>query len=151
VKTVRDIMTPNPTTCTPETPLRDVARMMVDRDCGAIPVLESATSRRPIGTVTDRDIVCRIVAKGEDPARRLVQHCMTTPCVTVPVDGDIAAARDAMCAHRIRRIVAVDENADCVGIVAIADLVRETHDAEVIREVSEPKEEPANVREPETA
>ena len=64
---VKDIMTRNPVVCTPDTMLPEVARMMVDRDCGQIPVIESGASPRPVGVVTDRDIIVRAVARGMNP------------------------------------------------------------------------------------
>ena len=54
---VSTVMTSNPACCTAQTPLRDVARMMIDNDCGQIPVVDDA--HRPIGVVTDRDIAVR--------------------------------------------------------------------------------------------
>src|SRR4051794_29324542 len=59
---VRDIMTADPICCTRETGLPEVARMMVEHDCGAVPVVESREDRRPVGIITDRDITCRAVA-----------------------------------------------------------------------------------------
>ena len=64
-KLAKDVMTPDPQCCSPETPLNEVANLMVDADCGEIPVVDG--SNRLIGVVTDRDIVCRIVAKGKEP------------------------------------------------------------------------------------
>ena len=55
---VRDVMTPSPTTCEPNTPLRLVAQLMADHECAAIPI---ARSGELVGIVTDRDIVCRAV------------------------------------------------------------------------------------------
>ncbi|MDP2314414.1 MAG: CBS domain-containing protein [Pseudomonadota bacterium] len=150
MKTVRDVMTPNPAYCTPTTRVHEVARLMVESDCGSIPVLTSEEDRTPVGTVTDRDIVCRLVAQGRNPLDCEARDCMTTPCVTVPVDSDLNAARDLMMQHRIRRVVVVDENAECVGIVSLADIVLETGDTNVVREVSEPIEEPARIPKRET-
>jgi len=59
---VSSVMTANPTCCTRDTPLTDVAKMMVECDCGQIPVVESQQDKRPVGVVTDRDIVVRMVA-----------------------------------------------------------------------------------------
>ena len=56
---VEVIMTRNPMSCTPDMSLEQVARMMGDCDCGAIPVVESQSSQRPIGIITDRDIATR--------------------------------------------------------------------------------------------
>ena len=77
------LMTSNPACCTPDTGLPVVARMMVDRDCGEIPVLESDENKIPIGVITDRDIVCRSVAKDMNPLEMRVSDCMTKPAFTV--------------------------------------------------------------------
>ena len=71
---VEDIMTRNPVCCTPDSGLRDVAQMMVDCDCGEIPVVESFESLIPVGVITDRDIVCRVVAKGMNPLEKPVSE-----------------------------------------------------------------------------
>ena len=78
---VRDIMTDKPVCATPSTSLVEVACMMVEQDCGEIPVCDS--SKKPIGVVTDRDIACRLVAKGKDPTKATAEDCMSTPVVTV--------------------------------------------------------------------
>src|SRR5687768_11839838 len=80
---VKDVMTPDPACCISETALQEVAQLMVDHDCGEIPVVDSKETNRPIGVITDRDIVCRAVAQGLNPLDLTVADCMTTPCVTV--------------------------------------------------------------------
>ena len=64
-KRAREVMTPDPACCTPTTTLDQVAKMMIQTDCGEIPVLD--VNDRVIGVVTDRDIVCRVVAEGKNP------------------------------------------------------------------------------------
>ncbi len=118
------VMTKNPTTCTPSTRLEEVARLMVEHDCGCIPVLEGDGSLKPVGTVTDRDIVCRTVAKGKNPLELTASDCMSQPCVTVSQDADINECVDLLEHDQIRRLVVVDENGNCCGIVAQADIVR---------------------------
>lgn len=70
-------MTPNPACCTPNTTLDQVAKMMIQHDCGEIPVVD--VNDRPIGVVTDRDIVCRVVAEGKNPMAHTVDQCMSHP------------------------------------------------------------------------
>jgi CBS domain-containing protein len=65
---VGEIMTKDPACCTPDTGLQEVAQMMVDCDCGCIPVVDSEGSKMPVGMITDRDITCRVVAKGQNPS-----------------------------------------------------------------------------------
>jgi len=138
---VKDIMTPDPACCTPDTTLQRVAELMVENDCGEIPVVENAASMRPVGVVTDRDITCRAVAKGLNPLTLTASDCMTTPAVTVTPDTSLDECCRVLEENQIRRVPVVDENGSCCGIVALADIAkhakkRET--AEVVREVSEP-------------
>src|ERR1051326_203978 len=86
-KLARDVMTEDPACCSPETTLEQVAKMMLDNDCGEIPILDRGD--RPIGVVTDRDIVCRVVAEGKNPMGYTVDTCMTTPVRTVSLETPI--------------------------------------------------------------
>ena len=81
-KLARDVMTQDPACCSPSTRLDQVAKMMVENNCGEIPIVDR--SNHPIGVVTDRDIVCRVVAQGKNPAGQTADSCMTIPVVTVP-------------------------------------------------------------------
>ena len=56
---IRDVMTPNPRTVSPDDSILNAARIMRDEDTGAVPVVDNG---RPVGMVTDRDIVIRAVA-----------------------------------------------------------------------------------------
>src|SRR5919112_610028 len=134
-------MTPDPACCTPDTTLQRAAELMVENDCGEIPVIDNAASMKPVGVITDRDIVCRTVAKGLTPLTMLVSECMTTPCVTVTPDTSLDECCRVLEENQIRRVPVVDAGGACCGIVALADIAkhakkRET--AEVVREVSEP-------------
>ena len=64
---VKEVMTADPACCTPETGLQEVAQLMIDHDCGEVPVVGNQQSRIPVGVITDRDIVCRAIAKGLNP------------------------------------------------------------------------------------
>ena len=132
---VEDVMTKDVACCTPGTGLREAARLMAERDCGAIPVVDDERGRRPVGIVTDRDIVCRTVARGKNPLEMTAGDCMTEGCATVPRDADAADCCRVMEERQLRRMPVVDERGGCCGIVAQADAAgRET--AEVVREVS---------------
>jgi CBS domain-containing protein len=121
--------------------LGEVARMMVDYDCGAIPVVESANSMRPVGMVTDRDIVCRAVAQGHNPVGMSARDVMSSPVVSVTPDMSVEACCDVMEANMVRRVPVIDDRGMCVGIVAQADVALNASGqttAEVVREVSQP-------------
>jgi CBS domain-containing protein len=136
-KLAKDVMTSHPQCCTAETTLDEVANLMVENNCGEIPVVDA--ERKLIGVVTDRDIVCRIVAKRKDPSACTASECMTAPVISATEEMPIDDVLDAMEAHQIRRMPVVDENGRCCGIVAQADIALAADEAEVgelVREVS---------------
>lgn len=138
---VKDMMTPEPACCTADTRLPEVARMMVDRDCGEIPVVDNPSSKKPIGVVTDRDIVCRTVANGLNPLELTAADCMSKPVVTATPDMTLEECCHIMEAKRIRRVPVVDDRGSCVGMLAVADVSLHTGKnvaGHVVREVSEP-------------
>lgn len=138
---IEELMTENPTCCTPDTSIHDVAQAMAENDCGAVPVVEQGNGRRVIGVVTDRDIVVRAVA-GRRPLNHMsAREIMTETPITVVSDGDIEDAREAMGANQVRRVLVCDGDRACIGIVAQADLARHLSPeqaAEMLRRVSQP-------------
>lgn len=138
---VKEVMTANPACCTSETGLQEVAQMMVDHDCGELPVVENKEKRLPIGVITDRDIVCRTVARGFNPLDLIVADCMSKPCVTVTPDMTVEECSRIMEENKIRRVPVVDAAGSCCGIVALADIAlygTRSVAADVVKEVSEP-------------
>lgn len=138
---VTTVMTASPASCQRDTPLQQVAQMMIDHDCGQIPVVDA--SNMPIGVVTDRDIAVRIIAPGKDAARATAGDAMSTPCRTVT---ESTSLKDCVClmeAEQVRRIPVVDASGKLAGIVSIADIAlagKDAATAEVVKEVSEPKQ-----------
>ncbi len=136
-KYARDVMTPNPACCTLNTTLDQVAKMMVQNNCGEIPIVD--VKDRPIGVVTDRDIVCRVVADGKNPMAHTAEECMTQPVVTVQEGDPVEQVVTTMEKHQIRRVLVVDERGCCAGIIAQADLAWAeplSEVGELVREVS---------------
>lgn len=136
---VATVMTENPACCTPSTALSEVARLMVENDCGEIPVVEDMMTRKLAGVITDRDIATRIVATGRNSAEAKAVDCMTTPCVAVNADTTLEDCCEVMESNKIRRVPVVDDKGGVVGIVALADLVRSASSAQtasVVKEVS---------------
>jgi len=139
--TVNNVMTAHPACCTGDTPLREVARMMVENDCGEIPVVDSRDSGRPVGVVTDRDIAVRMVAEGRDTNAACASDCMSSPVTTVPESASLADCARAMEQNQIRRVVVVDDSGAVCGIVAQADIAlagRDRTTGEVVEQVSRP-------------
>ncbi|MGH9969464.1 MAG: CBS domain-containing protein [Pyrinomonadaceae bacterium] len=138
---VKEVMTTDPTCCTSDTTLQEVAQMMVNHDCGEIPVVENRENKLPIGVITDRDIVCRTVAQGLNPLDLTVADFMSKPCLTVTPEMSLEQCARILEENQIRRVPVVDAAGRCCGIVALADIAlraRQDVVAEVVREVSEP-------------
>ncbi|MEO6263802.1 MAG: CBS domain-containing protein [Luteimonas sp.] len=136
---IRSVMTANPACCTQGTTLQEVAQLMMENDCGQIPVVDG--SRQPVGVITDRDIAVRAVAKGCDPASATAGDYMSSPVATVPDHSSLADCCQLMEQNKIRRVVVVDDRGGIAGIVAQADIAlagRDSKTAEVVKQVSEP-------------
>jgi CBS domain-containing protein len=130
-------MTLNQACCTPDTSLEQVAKLMVQHDCGEIPVIDSA--EHVVGVITDRDIVCRVVAQGKNPLAYPAEICMSELVVTVSVDTPIADVVTTMEKHQIRRVPVVDEEGRCAGMISQSDVAwtgGEHQVAELVREIS---------------
>lgn len=137
---VKDIMTAVPAVCEPDTPLMEVARTMVGRDCGSVPVV-SPGGGRVTGIITDRDMVVRGIAEGRNPLTLKVSECMTSPVYTINEDASLDDCTDLMESKKVRRVPVVSAAGALVGIVAQADVARHASrkDAgELVRDVSAP-------------
>jgi CBS domain-containing protein len=138
---VREIMTANPACCTANTPLQDVARAMVENDCGEIPIVRSSSDKTLIGVVTDRDIVCRLIAEGKNPLETTAEACMSTPVVAVRESTPLEECTKIMEDSQIRRVPVVDGGGRCCGIVSQADIAQHGSRrlvADLVKDVSQP-------------
>lgn len=139
---IRDMMTPDPVCCTPDTDLQHAAQLMLEHDCGSLPVVESASSRRPIGMITDRDIVCRVLADGRNPLQAHVSDAMTPEAISISADCSLEDCESLMEEKQIRRLPVVDKSGGICGIVAQADIALNAsldEAGELLRDVSQPQ------------
>ena len=124
---IRDVMTPNPRCVTPNDSIADAARIMRDEDTGAVPVVEDG---KPVGILTDRDIVVRVVAE-DGQLNRPVREIVTSGVLSASPDMSTREAAELMSEHQIRRLTVI-ENDRLVGIVSLGDLaVKEGRDSRV--------------------
>jgi CBS domain-containing protein len=136
---VREIMTDRPAYATPDTNLHLIAQMMVENDCGCIPIVESSDTKSPIGMITDRDIVIRTVAENRNPLDLQAEDIMTGGIVTVSPETSIEECCNLMESKQIRRVAVVDEAGALCGMIAQADIAINAptdKTAEVVQEVS---------------
>jgi len=136
---VKEIMTKEPACCLPETNLREVAHLMIENDCGAIPIVENFETKKLVGIVTDRDITCNTVAQGKNPLEMSAAEIMTFPVVSLNPEATLDECCKVMEENKIRRLLVVDDANMCCGIVAQADIARtapESETAELVKDVS---------------
>src|ERR1051325_2499437 len=113
---IREVMTPNPHCIAPGDSIQNAARIMRDCDTGAVPVVDNG---RPVGIVTDRDIVVRAVADGE--LNRPVREIVSGDVICATPEMSTHEAAHLMSEHQVRRLPVV-ENERIVGIVSLGDL-----------------------------
>jgi CBS domain-containing protein len=116
---VKEAMSCDVKTVSPDQEIREAARIMLDIDVGALPVGEND---RLVGMITDRDIAVRGVAAGKSPSA-LVREVMSPEVRYCFEDEDTAHVAHNMAEEQIRRLPVVDRNKRLVGILSLADLV----------------------------
>jgi len=107
----------------PETAALIVAQLMRRHHIGALVVVDAQEKSRPVGIVTDRDLVLELMAEGLDPAVFTAGDIMSVDLVLASPDMDAVDAVQLMKTHRLRRLVIVDEAARLVGIVTMEDVL----------------------------
>jgi CBS domain-containing protein len=121
----RDLMTPNPRTCAPDHDLGCSIRIMREEDCGIVPVVEGNGESRVVGVVTDRDIALHLGAQNARPSEVRVREVMTTDVVSVEPNADEREVTRRMEEGQVRRVL-VCEGGSLRGVIATADLARES-------------------------
>ena len=120
---VSDIMTSQPTTCSPSTNLAAAAAAMMQSDCGVLPIVHEG---KPVGVVTDRDMFIALGTRNKLASQVRVGEVAGKAVWTCGKDDDIRAALATMKQHRIRRLPVIDAGGALVGIVSMNDILLET-------------------------
>lgn len=135
---VREIMTSGSlATATLDTTVEEIANMMKSEDVGAIPVLDD--DEKLAGIITDRDIVVRAIAEGEDPTECTAEDILSEQLHTIEPDADLQQAIELMSRHQIRRLPVVEED-QVIGIISLGDVSvkSQPHEAgEALEDISE--------------
>lgn len=139
----KDIMTKDPECCRRDDTAQQAARVMRDRDCGCLPIVDDAG--KVVGIVTDRDLAVRAIASGKDPNTKL-NDLMTPVATCCGPDDDLRDVEKKMAEVQVRRIPIVDGGGRCVGIVSQADIalasrgsaVTDSEIALVVEQISQP-------------
>ncbi len=138
IRSVSQVMTHAVATCSPDSSVQQVAKLMHDLNIGDVLIVDNDKVR---GIITDRDIAVRVVATGEDPKEAKIKDYMTKEVVTGRPDWDLDKVADTMAKHQIRRLPLI-ENERLVGIVSLGDVARHKEVKSTVgrslRSISEP-------------
>jgi len=107
-------------TAHPEETAQAVAQRMVQYDVGMLVIVEA---QRPVGVITDRDLVLRVMAKGLRPEACTISTAMTANPVCVSENTALEDAIALMRGYQIRRLVVVNDKKELVGVLSLDDLL----------------------------
>ncbi len=133
---LKEIMSQNLQIVAPNTFLQEAAQRMREIDAGPMPVVEN---RKPIGILTDRDIVIRAVAEGKDSTKTKVSEIMTHEIISCSEDQEIEEGAQLMANKQVRRLMITNKNEELVGIVSLGDLatyINKSIAGETLEEIS---------------
>jgi CBS domain-containing protein len=135
---INEVMTDRPRAVTPQTSVRETARLMEEEDVGSLPVVEEGS--RLVGIVTDRDVAVRVVAGGLDPDSTRVGQVASAEVITLTPDHDLDEALELMAHAQVRRLPIVVRENELVGMLTQADVARtskEKSTGEVVQAISQ--------------
>jgi CBS domain-containing protein len=135
---VQELLKGNVVTVRADAGIQEVARKMASEDIGFLPVVDA--SGKAIGTITDRDIVVRLIAKGGDVKNAKVEQAMTKDVVSVRPDEDVQKVAELMKERKISRVLVCDQQGKPVGVISLGDLAERHEEGEVGRTIKEVKE-----------
>jgi len=133
---VRDLMTTDPITTTPDAPLKEAARVMVREKVSGLPVMEGG---KLVGIVTEGDFLRQEANRdqpyrlsllealfgdgGAEPAVETVGEVMSEPVITITADATVSEAARVMSHRRVKRLPVVDDDGELIGVISRADVV----------------------------
>jgi len=106
-------------TIEPDAPVAAVACSMNNRSVGSVVVVEDG---KPIGIITDRDLVVRVLCKGLEPGKTTAKDVMSTSLTTILEEADALTCLGRMREAHVRRLPIIDGDGKLIGIVALDDL-----------------------------
>ena len=118
---VADVASPNPVLAQPSTTVKEAASLMASEDAGCVVVVDG--EGRPIGIVTEGDLVSRVVAEGLDPSKTTLEQVMSKPLITVKPGDSVVEALRLMSKMKVRHLV-VMEKGRVKGLVTDRDIMR---------------------------
>ncbi|MCM1564442.1 MAG: CBS domain-containing protein [Dehalobacter sp.] len=118
---VMDIMSTDVSWVDPAAKVADIARIMRDKDIGAVPVVQAG---KVLGIITDRDIVLRVIASNKDVNQMTAEQCMTLDPICIDGTQDIDTVAETMAEYQVKRLPVLNKG-QIIGVIALGDLAIE--------------------------
>jgi|Deesub1362A_J573_1020465.scaffolds.fasta_scaffold00033_132 CBS domain-containing protein len=136
---VRDIMTKEVVSADVNTPLHEIASLMVKYDVGSVVMTEGG---EPVGIITERDFARKVIPKNKKPEEFSARDVMSSPIITIAPDETLNDAIEKMIRMKVRRLPVV-EDGHLVGIITDMDIIHVSAGlTEVLRELIEMQSSP---------
>ena len=119
--TLADCCVKSVVTVSPKTTVDEVARLMKERNVGSVIV---TYNRMPVGIITDRDLILRVMAEGKEPDQVKAEDVMTKDLAIVKGDTGIFEAIEFITQKGVRRIPIVKPDGTLIGIITLDDVIR---------------------------
>jgi CBS domain-containing protein len=131
-----EIMTSQLECAGPDETVGSIARRMRNRNVGIIPVCDER--HRVLGTITDRDLVLRVLAADTIDASTTARSVMSTNVITCRPEDDLQTAEQLMSSFKISRVLCTEIDGRLRGVISLSDLadLDDVHAAHVLRAVS---------------
>ncbi len=113
-------------TITPGEPVAAAASLMIKNDIGMLIVVEDAINKIPVGVISDRDIISRLVLKDKDPAKTTIEEIMTPKIFSIAPNENLSKALQTMKKNNIKRLIVLDPvNQELAGIISNSDIIKQ--------------------------
>jgi CBS domain-containing protein len=124
---VSSIMTGEVITATADETIKTVCKLMYENDIGSIVIVKRTIedANKPVGIITERDIVRQIGLSELFVVQAPIRQIMSTPLVTIGPNNPIRDAIEIMQLKNIRRLVVIDDREKMIGIITIKDALKE--------------------------
>jgi CBS domain-containing protein len=122
---VQQIMTKAVSSCVPDDTANQAARIMWERDCGFVPVVEDVRTQRVVGVVTDRDLCMAAYTKSRSLDQIRLRELMSTGIRACRAADDVADAEQKMREAQVHRLPVLDDANQLLGVISLADVARE--------------------------
>lgn len=122
---VRELMVKSVLTCAKDDPVASVAKKMTTQNVGLLVVVEDNLSKRPVGVVTDQDLISKVLIKGLNAEKTIVDKVTTKKIMSISPNANVEDAVSIMKKNDIKRVIVLDDLGNLVGIISRSDIIKQ--------------------------